>query len=294
MIDFRLKTFIDLCDTKSYTKTAKNLSITQPAVSQHIKYLEEKYDLKLFDYIGKRLSLTKEGIDFFYNVQKLQTVSLNIENHLKDCNEKYKTLRFGATRTVGEFYLPNYIKKFLIKYPKSDFSMIVNNTKFLLSNLNKGNIEFAIIEGHFNKAEYETYLLSEEELVVVASPFNNLTTKSNLSLEELFKETLIMREKGSGSREIFDMYLYENNYSPENFYHSFEVGNINIIKDLVKDNLGISIMYKKAAQIEIDNGDLIMLDVDNMKLSHEFNFIFLKDSIFHEDYIDFYNFLINP
>lgn len=294
MIDFRLKTFIDLCDTKSYTKTAKNLSITQPAVSQHIKYLEEKYDLKLFDYIGKRLSLTKEGIDFFYNVQKLQTVSLNIENHLKDCNEKYKTLRFGATRTVGEFYLPNYIKKFLIKYPKSDFSMIVNNTKFLLSNLNKGNIEFAIIEGHFNKAEYETYLLSEEELVVVASPLNNLTTKSNLSLEELFKETLIMREKGSGSREIFDMYLYENNYSPENFYHSFEVGNINIIKDLVKDNLGISIMYKKAAQIEIDNGDLIMLDVDNMKLSHEFNFIFLKDSIFHEDYIDFYNFLINP
>lgn len=294
MIDFRLKTFIDLCDTKSYTKTAKNLSITQPAVSQHIKYLEEKYDLKLFDYIGKRLSLTKEGIDFFYNVQKLQTVSLNIENHLKDCNEKYKTLRFGATRTVGEFYLPNYIKKFLIKYPKSDFSMIVNNTKFLLSNLNKGNIEFAIIEGHFNKAEYETYLLSEEELVVVASPLNNLTTKSNLSLEELFKETLIMREKGSGSREIFDMYLYENNYSPENFYHSFEVGNINIIKDLVKDNLGISIMYKKAAQIEIDNGDLIILDVDNMKLSHEFNFIFLKDSIFHEDYIDFYNFLINP
>lgn len=294
MIDFRLKTFIDLCDTKSYTKTAKNLSITQPAVSQHIKYLEEKYDLKLFDYIGKRLSLTKEGIDFFYNVQKLQTVSLNIENHLKDCNEKYKTLRFGATRTVGEFYLPNYTKKFLIKYPKSDFSMIVNNTKFLLSNLNKGNIEFAIIEGHFNKAEYETYLLSEEELVVVASPLNNLTTKSNLSLEELFKETLIMREKGSGSREIFDMYLYENNYSPENFYHSFEVGNINIIKDLVKDNLGISIMYKKAAQIEIDNGDLIILDVDNMKLSHEFNFIFLKDSIFHEDYIDFYNFLINP
>ena len=78
MIDFRLKTFINLCETKSYTKTAKNLSITQPAVSQHIKLLEEKYNLKLFDYVSKKLVLTQEGIDFLYNVQKLQTMSINI------------------------------------------------------------------------------------------------------------------------------------------------------------------------------------------------------------------------
>ena len=179
MIDFRLKTFIDLCETKSYTKTAKNLSITQPAVSQHIKLLEEKYNLKLFDYMSKKLVLTQEGIDFLCNVQKLQTMSINIEHHLKDSSTRHKSLVFGATRTIGEFYLPKYLKDYLRLYPKDNLSMVVNNTKFLLENLNKGNIEFAIIEGHFDKAEYETYLVSKEKLVAIASPLNKLTLKNH-------------------------------------------------------------------------------------------------------------------
>lgn len=293
MIDFRLKTFINLCETKSYTKTAKNLSITQPAVSQHIKLLEEKYNLKLFDYVSKKLVLTQEGIDFLYNVQKLQTMSINIEHHLKDSSKNHKSLVFGATRTIGEFYLPKYLKDYIKLYPKDNISMVVNNTKFLLENLNKGNIDFAIIEGHFNKAEYDTYLISKEKLVVVTSPLNKLALQKSISFKDLFRENLIVREKGSGSREIFEMYLYENNYSYENFNHIIEIGNINVIKDLVKNNLGISIMYERAAQSEISKNELMILNIDNMNLYHEFNFIFLKNSIFSSSYIKFYNFLLN-
>ena len=293
MIDFRIKTFINLCETKSYTKTAKNLSITQPAVSQHIKILEEKYNLKLFDYVSKKLVLTQEGIDFLYNVQKLQTMSINIEHHLKYSSKNHKSLVFGATRTIGEFYLPKYLKNYIKLYPKDNISMVVNNTKFLLENLNKGNIDFAIIEGHFNKAEYDTYLISKEKLVVVASPSNKLTLQNSISFKDLFKENLIVREKGSGSREIFEMYLYENNYSYENFNHIIEIGNINVIKDLVKNNLGVSIMYEIAAQLEFSNNELMVLNIDNMNLYHEFNFIFLKNSIFSSSYIKFYEFLLN-
>ena len=293
MIDFRIKTFINLCETKSYTKTAKNLSITQPAVSQHIKILEEKYNLKLFDYVSKKLVLTQEGIDFLYNVQKLQTMSINIEHHLKYSSKNHKSLVFGATRTIGEFYMPKYLKNYIKLYPKDNISMVVNNTKFLLENLNKGNIDFAIIEGHFNKAEYDTYLISKEKLVVVASPSNKLTLQNSISFKDLFKENLIVREKGSGSREIFEMYLYENNYSYENFNHIIEIGNINVIKDLVKSNLGVSIMYEKAAQLEFSKNELMILNIDNMNLYHEFNFIFLKNSIFSSIYIKFYEFLLN-
>ncbi|WP_122638456.1 LysR family transcriptional regulator [Romboutsia sp. Marseille-P6047] len=293
MIDFRLKTFIDLCDTKSYTKTAKNLSITQPAVSQHIKYLEEKYNLKLFNYISKKLSLTEEGYDFLCSIQKLQTMSTNIEHHLKDYQSKSKSLVFGATRTIGEFYLTPYLKKYLKLYPNNNISMIVNNTKYLLHSLNKGSIDFAIIDGHFNKSDYNTYPISKENLVVVASPLNKLSYKKSITFEDLCNETLILREKGSGSREIFTMYLYENNYSYRNFNHVIEIGNISVIKELVKDNLGISIMYEKAAKKEIERNELIILDINNMSLSHEFNFIFLKESIFTNDYTNFYNFLMS-
>ena len=289
MIDFRLKTFIDLCETKSYTKTAKRLCITQPAVSQHIKYIESKYNIKLFDYIGKNLTLTKLGQDFLNNILKLKTLSLSIENDLKNSKCISKSLSFGATRSIGEFVMPNIIKNYLKDCPNANLSMVVDNTKTLLDMLKKGVLEFCFIEGHFNKADYETHLFSYEDFIFIASPKNHLAKKSNLSLEDLFGENLILREQGSGSRDIFELWLYEQNYSNKNFNSLLQVGNINLIKDLVKNNFGISIIYKVAVIDELEKNELIMLDINSMKLSHEFNFIYLKDSIFASEYVDFFN-----
>lgn len=289
MIDFRLKTFIDLCETKSYTKTAKRLCITQPAVSQHIKYIESKYNIKLFDYIGKNLTLTKLGQDFLNNILKLKTMSLSIENDLKNSKCISKSLSFGATRSIGEFVMPNIIKNYLKDCPNANLSMVVDNTKTLLDMLKKGVLEFCFIEGHFNKADYETHLFSYEDFIFIASPKNHLAKKSNLSIEDLFGENLILREQGSGSRDIFELWLYEQNYSNKNFNSLLQVGNINLIKDLVKNNFGISIIYKVAVMDELEKNELIMLDINSMKLSHEFNFIYLKDSIFASEYMDFFN-----
>lgn len=271
MIDFRLKTFIDLCETKSYTKTAKRLCITQPAVSQHIKYIESKYNIKLFDYIGKNLTLTKLGQDFLNNILKLKTMSLSIENDLKNSKCISKSLSFGATRSIGEFVMPNIIKNYLKDCPNANLSMVVDNTKTLLDMLKKGVLEFCFIEGHFNKADYETHLFSYEDFIFIASPENHLAKKSNLSIEDLFGENLILREQGSGSRDIFELWLYEQNYSNKNFNSLLQVGNINLIKDLVKNNFGISIIYKVAVMDELEKNELIMLDINSMKLSHEFN-----------------------
>ena len=289
MIDFRLKTFIDLCETKSYTKTAKRLCITQPAVSQHIKYIESQYNIKLFNYIGKSLTLTKVGQEFLDSVLKLKTMSLSIQNNLKKSNYSAKPISFGATRSIGEFVMPNIIKNYLAKNSYSNLSMIVDNTKNLLDMLKSGLIEFCLIEGHFYKADYETYLMSYEDFVFVASPKNPLCNKTNLNVEDLFSENLIIREKGSGSRDIFEMWLFERNYTVKNFSKLLQIGNINIIKDLVKCNFGISIIYKVAILEEIKNKELVILDVNSMNLSHEFNFIFLKDSIYANEYVDFYN-----
>lgn len=289
MIDFRLKTFIDLCETKSYTKTAKRLCITQPAVSQHIKYIESQYDIKLFDYVGKTLTLTKTGEEFLNHVLKLKTMSLAIENNLKNSTYTSKPLSFGATRSIGEFVMPSIIRNYLTEFPNSNLSMVVDNTKTLLDMLKKGNLEFCFIEGHFNKSDYETHLLSYEDFVFIASPKNPLSKRFNLSVADLLGENLILREIGSGSREIFEVWLYEKNYTTKNFSTLLQIGNINLIKDLVKNNFGISIIYKVAVIDEIKNGDIVVLDVNSMKLSHEFNFIFLKDSIFADDYMNFYN-----
>lgn len=292
MLDFRLETFIQLCESKNYTKTAEKLCITQPAVTQHIKYIESKYNIKLFHYVGKTLTLTKAGETFLNNILHLKTMSNTIENNIKTLNTNNKSLSFGATRTIGEFIVPNIVKKYISEFPSTNLSVVVDNTSTLLDMLKKGLIEFALVEGHFNKSEYETYLFSKEEFVVVTSTHNKLANKPNVNIDDLLNSRLIIREKGSGTREIFEMWLYEHNYSYESFNHFIELGNINLIKDLVKDNLGISLMYKKAIEKEIHNKELTFIDIDNFNLYHEFNFIFLKNSIFKKDYIDFYNSII--
>lgn len=216
-------------------------------------------------------------------------MSLSIQNNLKKSNYSAKPLSFGATRSIGEFVMPNVIKSYLSQNSYSNLSMIVDNTKNLLDMLKRGLLEFCFIEGHFNKADYETYLMSYEDFVFVSSPKNPICNKSNLKVEDLFSENLIIREQGSGSRDIFEMWLFERNYTTKNFSKLLQIGNINIIKELVKDNYGISIIYKVAVLEEIKNKELVVLDVDSMNLSHEFNFIFLKESIYADEYIEFYN-----
>ena len=291
MLDFRLETFLELCNTKNYTKAAKKLCITQPAVTQHIKYIESKYNLKLFTYIGKNLILTKSGEEFLNNILQLKTLSNSIENNINSINTNNKSISFGATRTIGEFFIPDIVKKYIKEFPSANLSVLVENTSTLLNMLKNGGIEFALIEGHFNKSDYETYLISKEDFVIVLSPDNPLSKKNNLKINDLFTQNLIIREKGSGSREIFELWLYEHGYSYNDFSHFIELGNINLIKDIVKNNLGISLMYKKAIENELDSNELTFIEIDKLNLSHEFNFIFLKNSIFSNDYLNFYSYI---
>ncbi len=283
MIDFRIKTFLILCKELNYTNTAKVLHITQPAVSQHIKYLEEEFQVKLFHYDGKNLQLTREGkilYDFAiaaesssYRTKELMSVPIN----------SLAPIRFGTTLTIGEYTMPKLLKKLIIDYPTMKISMEVSNTETLLEKLENGEIDFALLEGHFDKFKYGTYLFSQESFIGICSPSNPLSL-AQVSFKEIFKERLMIREKGSGSREIFEQILYEHNTTMENFDKIIEIGNINIIKQLVKDNMGVSFLYKEAVEDELKNKTLNKISITDFDVMREFNFVFLKGSLHYKEY----------
>src|SRR5699024_5265371 len=143
-----------------------------------------------------------------------------------------------------EYIMPNLLIKLLSNFPSINIKMQVGNTKSLLSKLHDGEIDFALLEGHFNKVDYESLLLSLESFIGVCSkdhPFAH----SKVSFNDIFKERLILREKGSGTREIFEQILYEHNTSMKNFKGVMEIGNISVIKEMVIKNLGITFLYKE-------------------------------------------------
>ena len=288
MLDFRHETFLALCRIKNYTKTAEFLHMTQPAVTQHIKFLESYYNVKLFNYERKNLSLTREGGLLYDYAMTMSADNKRIKDILAEKDTESISLSFGTTLTVGEYVMPGILEKLLEKYPGIRITMSVNNTRVLLEKLKNGEINFVILEGSFEKTKYDSVLFSKEEFIAVCSPESKLKDRE-VTLKEILEERIILRENGSGTRDIFEHILYRHNLSIESFKRKCEAGNISVIKELVKKNFGITFLYKAAVEKELAENRLDRINISGFSEKYEFNFVFLKDSIYKKDYLEWYN-----
>lgn len=289
MLDFRLNTFLTLCKVMNYTKTAELLHITQPAVSQHIKFLEEFYGQKLFNYSGKTLVLTEHGKILYSFALGVQTSSNKVKSIISSPGHSFQPITFGTTLTIGEYTMPKLLSYLISDFPLVKISMAVNNTEVLLGKLHDGKIDFAILEGHFDKSQYDSILFSLESFIGICSP-NNPLAKSQVRFNDIFNERVIIREKGSGTREIFEQILYEYNTTMKNFDQIMEFGNINLIKELVSEDLGITFLYKEAVKKELADGSLKEINIQDFDVKREFNFVFLKNDLHSKEYKDWFYF----
>lgn len=286
MLDNRLQTFLTLCEIRNYTKTAQKLSMTQPAVSQQIQYLEDHYQVALIKEKGKNFSLTEEGIALQEYVKTLKANSERILPLLHRIKSQAKPLNFGATLTIGEYTVPPILYQIFKEDPDTNISMFVENTHILQEMLWEGRIDFALLEGHFEENQFESKLISNETFIGVCSPQNEIASKTN-DLKELLVQNLILREPGSGTRDILEQALYNQNISIHDFNRKIEIGNMNAIKELCHHNTGITFMYREAVKKELALGYLKEISIRNFSVSHPFNFVYLKNCP-DKDQIDYW------
>lgn len=287
MLDFRHETFLKLCTIGSYTKAAEALNITQPAVSQHIKFLEKKYGGKLFCYTGKTLTLTERGQRLYEFASTLSADSSRLEHNLQILHEKDNILSLGATLSIGEYVMPEIIAKILQDEPDVRLHMHVHNTETLLDKLRQGEVDIVLLEGYFDKSAYDWELFSKEEFIAVCSPDSPLANRK-VPLSDIFKQRLFIRENGSGTREILEHYLREQNHSIGSFEDICLVGNMSALKELVSKNLGITFLYEVVARKEIEAGLLKKIDISHFSVIRAFNFVFLKGSLHKKEYLRWY------
>ncbi|MFV8763905.1 LysR substrate-binding domain-containing protein [Aerococcus urinaeequi] len=162
------------------------------------------------------------------------------------------------------------------KKPTANISMFVENTHILQEMLWEGKIYFALLEGHFNRQEFAHKSISNEEFIAVCSPKNILAKKANL-LENLLDQQLILREPGSGTRDILEQALYNRNLHFDDFTGKTQITNMNVIKALCHRNIGITFMYRKAVKKELATGYLVEIPLVDFNIQHPFNFVYLKD-----------------
>lgn len=286
MLDYRMITFLKVCQTMNYTHAAQSLHITQPAVSQHIHYLEEQLHVKLFEYEEKQLKLTEAGKILYRFAATVNHDFHELSNQLSNENNRLH-LRFGVTLTIGEYLMPKVLIKLLNQHQNIQLQMIVANTAELLMQMEEEKLDFAIVEGYYPNQEYEGRVYRKERFIGICHvdhPF----AATECTLSDLKNERLLLRENGSGTREVLERALKEKNMSFDNFCERIEIGNLNVIKQLVMKKIGITFCYEPVVAQELKNGDLKVMNIKDFQVVHDFTFIWRKNSTFQNLYQSIY------
>ena len=278
-MDAKLLTLIELSKVNSFTKAAKVLNLTQPAVSQHIKQLEEEFDAKLFIRSNNNLSLTKEGEIVLKYALRIQSLYNDMTRKLKDYKKCANNLTIGITHTSESNIAPEIMAKYSERNSGSHIRIISDSIKNLYEKLSLYQIDLAIIEGKITNKKFSSILLGTDSLVAVVSLDNPLANKKVVTINDLKKENLILRNLESGTSTLFVNELAKMDEDINNFHLSLEMDNVASIKMLVRKNLGVSILPKSACSREIKENKLVGLPIENLDLIRETNLVFIDNNI---------------
>ncbi len=270
-MDQRLNTFLTLCETMNYRRTAELLHLTQPAVTHQIQSLEQSFGVKLFRYDGRRLSRTASC-----EVLEEYAISMRYQHEellaaLRGAEKVY--LRVGATKTIGDYVIAPLVERYLSN-PEHRLSLTVDNTKRLLELLCDNQLDFALVEGFFDRSRFSYRLFRQEEFIGICScghPFSG----RKVSLEELFSQTLLVRESGSGTRNVFEEELADRGYTLDAFSRVISVSSFALIKRLILREVGITFAYRSITEEDSCFGFFTIHDARSL---YEFNFVYLKNT----------------
>lgn len=284
LLDVRLNTFITVAKIKSFTRAGEILNLTQPAVSQHIKYLEEYYGVSLFKKQGKDIDLSEEGRILYEYAKKIELLHREAEGALRNRSGIHRVYNVGASMTIGGYVLPAILAEYKRTYKNIDIILQVNNTEEIIDKLLNRKIDFALVEGKFDKKKFYHKRFKTDKLVLAVSNSHNFAQEDSVSVDEILTGTLILREKGSGTREIFEDKLSNLGYNVQALKPYMEIGSIPAIKSLVEENLGYTIISRETIKKELKAGTIKAVTIKEMDIEREFNFVYIKDSI--KDFVE--------
>ena len=268
MLDYRIDTFLALCDCMNYRRAAEVLHISQPAVTQQIHSLECMYDCKLFTYKNHRLEKTEAAniLERYARAAKLHERDLRLS--LSD--SRVRDLKIGATKTIGDYFLGDYICRYLSRQ-QTALTLIVDNTEHLLNLLEDNVLDFAVVEGFFDKDRFDSILLRREPFVGICQREHPFAGRE-IGVDELMQQTIIHREAGSGTRAILEQELTGYNESLQRFQRHICISSFKLILDLVKRGYGISFVYDILAG---SDPELAKFTLRGASVVREFNIVYL-------------------
>ena len=292
MEDHKLRVFCAVAETKSFSKASELIHLTQPAVSLQVQAMEELYETRLFDRSGNTINLTPAGEILYKRAKEILALYAEAERNISEITGAIKgALNIGASSTLGNYLLPSIISAFKKKVPQVNISLVVSNTKTITEKLNAGEIDIALVEGDVSKQRFAVETLISDELVVIMSPAHPWAERRNIPAIELTKEPFILREEGSGTRQIILKHLEEHGIKQDQLKISLVMGSTEAIKGAVEEGIGVSIVSGWAARKSLKQGSLKAATFKDIKFHRNFTIISPKRNFSTHTAKEFLNFL---
>ncbi len=270
----QLTVFRAVAQHLSYTRAAETLYLSQPAVAQQVKTLEQMLGLRLFARSGRRIVLTPAGQEFLNHVDRLLTRLAETTPVVHEIHTLRRgSVVIGASISAGTYVVPPLLGSFHARYPQIHVTLLVANRHSIEEDLLTHQIDLGVMGFIERRERFVVELLRPFELLVVASPFHRLAGRSAIPLHDLQKETLLMRERESVTRLTTELHFTQAGVP---IPASLELGNIEATKEGVAAELGIAVLPRESVALELASGDLVVLDVQGFPLQRQWYVVHVK------------------
>ncbi len=279
-----LKIFLAVCDNGyNVTKAAQALYIAQPAVSAAIRELEEYYGVKRFDRISRRFYITEAGKKFYQYARHVDSLFDQMEKEMRDW-EALGVLRIGSSITVGSWLMPEYVKRFSEQYPQMQVQVKVEQSEQLEKKLLNNELDFACMEGVIHEPGLVGEEFLEDSLLPVIQAGAGIAPWEIITLEKFQRQHFLLREPGSGTREIFDSVVQTAGFSVRPVWES---ASNTALLNAACAGLGVTVLSSRVVAKMIAEGQLVPFQVEGLNFKRQFRIVYHQNKYLPAPALDF-------
>jgi DNA-binding transcriptional LysR family regulator len=267
----RLEVFCRVYELKSFSRAAEASLLSQPTVSEHIRYLEDLLEVRLFDRLGREVAPTRAGELLYGYAKRILMLTQEARRSLELYRGKVSgSIAVGGSTIPGQYILPVLIGSFKRRYEGIRIRLVIADTREVADMVLDGSLEIGVVGARIKNSKLVFDELFDDELVLAVPTDHPWAARSAIRLEELSEAPFIMREPGSGTRMATMSSLEDAGVDPESLQVMAEMGSTDAVRQAIKSGVGVSILSRRAIADDIRFGLLRPVPVANLTLTRHF------------------------
>lgn len=276
MLSVRHEVFIEVATHLSFSRASEVLFISQPAISKHIKVLEETYKTTLFERKGNSILLTAAGRLLYERLMQAKNIQKQLEFEISTIQNQFKAkgqLKLGASTTVALYIIPKVLSEFHQKYPDIKISLLNRNTDTIVQALLNNDIDVGIVEGNkkINAINYQPFMT--DEVIAVCSAKSPIAKKGSINIPDLKNLPIALREQGSGTLSALKSSLQKNGVKLSELNVGIRLAGTEALKNFLKEDNCLGFLPRRSLLKELRDGELVAVKIEHLHIVRDFYFI---------------------